>query len=61
MTEATTPPRVVVLVGRERDAEALGAVARALDDGGTRAAVFVGDVTEPAARAALDEMLAELF
>jgi NAD(P)-dependent dehydrogenase (short-subunit alcohol dehydrogenase family) len=52
---------VVVLVGREPDADALGAIARDLDDQGTRAAVFLGDVTDPATRAALQEMLAELY
>jgi hypothetical protein len=50
---------VVVLVGS--DAEALGTVARELEDAGRRAAVFVGDVTDPAGRAALQEMLDELF
>jgi NAD(P)-dependent dehydrogenase (short-subunit alcohol dehydrogenase family) len=53
--------RVVVLVGREHDADALGAVARDLEDAGRRAAVFLGDVTDPAALAALHEMLDELF
>jgi hypothetical protein len=50
---------VVVLVGD--DAEALGVVARELEAAGRRTAVFVGDVTAPAERAALDEMLDELF
>jgi hypothetical protein len=52
---------VVVLVGRDVDAAALGAVARELADAGRRAAVFVGDVTDPDGRAALDELLAELY
>jgi hypothetical protein len=52
---------VVVLVGRDVDAAVLGAVARELADAGRRAAVFVGDVTDPDGRAALDEMLAELY
>jgi hypothetical protein len=54
-----TPERVVVLVGS--DAEGLGAVARTLEAAGTRAAVFVGDVGDTAGRAALLEMLDELF
>lgn len=61
MNERRASEPVVVLVGREPDADALGAVARDLDDQGTRAAVFLGDVTDPATRAALQEMLAELF
>ena len=52
---------VVVLVGDEHTAPALGDTARALAADGTRAAVFVGDVTTPAGRAALDEFLHELF
>jgi NAD(P)-dependent dehydrogenase (short-subunit alcohol dehydrogenase family) len=55
------PDRVVVLVGREPDAEALGTVARELEDVGRRTAVFLGDVTDPAVLAALHEMLDELF
>jgi NAD(P)-dependent dehydrogenase (short-subunit alcohol dehydrogenase family) len=58
VTERSREP-VVVLAGP--DAEALGMVARELEDAGRRAAVFVGDVTDPAARAALHEMLNELF
>jgi hypothetical protein len=50
---------VVILVGT--DAAALGEVARGLESAGTRAAVFVGDVTEPAGRAALQEFVDELF
>jgi uroporphyrinogen-III synthase len=53
--------RVVVLVGRDADADALGRTARELDDAGTRAAVFLGDVADPTVRAALHEMLDELF
>jgi short-subunit dehydrogenase len=56
---APDPKPVVVLVGR--DADALGLVARELEDAGTRTAVFVGDVSDPSARAALHEMVAELF
>jgi hypothetical protein len=50
---------VVVLVGT--DAAALGAAARDLESDGTRAAVFVGDLTTPDGRAALHEFVAELF
>ncbi|MFI5054408.1 MAG: hypothetical protein ACHQDE_08615 [Acidimicrobiia bacterium] len=60
MTERSTDA-VVVLVGRDTDADALGTVARELEEAGRRAAVFVGDVTDPAGRAALQEMLHELF
>lgn len=52
---------VVVLVGREGDAAALGETADALASDDTRAAVFVGDVTTPEGRAALQEFVAELF
>jgi len=52
---------VVVLVGTEADAAALGETARALETAETRAAVFVGDVTTPEGRAALDEFVRELF
>ena len=52
---------VVVLVGSDADAEGLGAAARALESGDTRAAVFVGDVTSTDGRAALQELVAELF
>ena len=51
--------RVVVLVGT--DADALGHVAREHDDAGDRAAVFVDDVSSPEGRAALREMIDELF
>ena len=50
---------VVVLVGT--DAGALGAAALELESDGTRAAVFVGDVTTPEGRTALQELVAELF
>ena len=53
--------KVVVLVGTEGDAAALGETARALGSNDTRAAVFVGDVTTPEGRAALQEFVAELF
>jgi hypothetical protein len=52
---------VVVLVGCDADADGLGATARALQSDDTRAAVFVGDVTTPDGRAALEEFVAELF
>jgi hypothetical protein len=52
---------VVVLVGRDGDAAALGETARALESDDTRAAVFIGDVTTPEGRAALEEFVAELF
>ena len=52
---------VVVLVGTESDAAALGEAAAALTDDDTRAAVFVGDVTTSEGRAALEEFVAELF
>ena len=52
---------VVVLVGTDDDAAALGETARALESDDTRAAVFVGDVTTPEGRAALQEFVKELF
>jgi hypothetical protein len=52
---------VVVLVGDEDHAAALGETARALETDHTRAAVFVGDVTTPEGRAALHELVDELF
>lgn len=55
----TTPKPVVVLVGG--DAEALGLIAGDVEARGARAAVFVGDVTNDAERAAFLEMLDELF
>jgi hypothetical protein len=55
------PRPVVVLVGRATDAEALGLTARELEDAGARPAVFLGDLADASARAALHEMLGELF
>jgi hypothetical protein len=52
---------VVVLVGTDDTAAALGESARALESDDTRAAVFVGDVTTPEGRAALQEFVDELF
>jgi hypothetical protein len=52
---------VVVLTGAEAEAESLGLTARALEDAGHRTVVFVGDVTTDAGRAALLELLGELF
>ncbi len=57
----TADSRVVVLTGNESEAEALGTTARALEADGHRTVVFVGDVTTDAGRAALRELLAELF
>ncbi|HEX9466891.1 MAG TPA: hypothetical protein VGA11_00640 [Acidimicrobiia bacterium] len=59
MSEVPRANRVVVLVGT--DADALGEVARELEDAGDRAAVFVDDVSSPAGRVALREMIDELF
>jgi len=53
--------RVVVLTGSDAEAEALGVTARVLEGDGHRTVVFVGDVTTDAGRAALRELLAELF
>jgi hypothetical protein len=52
---------VVVLVGCEGDADALGTAARDLASADTRVAVFLGDVTTSEGRAALDEFVRELF
>jgi hypothetical protein len=52
---------VVVLVATDDTAAAVGVAARALETDDTRAAVFVGDVTTPEGRAALQEFVAELF
>jgi hypothetical protein len=52
---------VVVLVGTDDTAAGLGETARALESADTRAAVFVGDVTTPEGRAALQEFVMELF
>ena len=52
---------VVVLVGTDDDAIALGETARTLESEATRAAVFVGDVTTSEGRAALEEFVKELF
>ena len=49
----------VVLVGR--DAGALGVLARALLDAGARVAVMRGDLGDADTRAALAEMVHELF
>ena len=50
-----------MLTGSEAEADALGATARELEADGHRTVVFVGDVTTAAGRAALRELLAELF
>ena len=49
----------VVLVGT--DAAALGGVVDQVQALGGRAAVLVGDLTDPVTRATLSELLAELF
>ena len=59
MTAGAMPARIIVLVGT--DAAALGEVARGLESADTRAAVFVGDVSDAAGRAALQEFVEELF
>ena len=59
VTSGSSSGRVIVLVGT--DAAALGEVAAGLEASGARAAVFVGDVTEPDGRATLEEFVAELF
>jgi hypothetical protein len=55
------PDNVVVLTGTDDEAAALGATARDLEATGHRTVVFVGDLTTDSARAALQELLAELF
>jgi NAD(P)-dependent dehydrogenase (short-subunit alcohol dehydrogenase family) len=52
---------VVVLVARDDPDGVAGALARAVTDAGGRAAVFAGSLTDPDDRAALAEMLAELY
>ena len=54
----TTPP-AIVLVGT--DGDALGRLAGELEAEGRRVAVFVGDPAAEEDRAALREMLAELY
>ena len=54
-----TAPPAIVLVGT--DGDALGLAARELEANGRRIAVFVGDPAADADRAALHEMLAELY
>jgi NAD(P)-dependent dehydrogenase (short-subunit alcohol dehydrogenase family) len=49
----------VVIAGA--DADAAGALATQVDAAGGRAAIFTGDLTRDADRAALAELLAELF
>ena len=57
----TGADQVVVLTGTDDRAEALGATARALEASGHRTVVFLGDLTTDGGRAALRELLAELF
>jgi hypothetical protein len=52
---------IVVLVGTDGNAAALGETARALESDDTRAAVFVGDASTPEGRAALEAFVHELF
>ena len=52
---------VVVLVGSAAAAAGLGESARAIESADTRTAVFIGDVTTPDGRAALEAFVAELF
>lgn len=61
MSDRGKADKVVVLTGTEEQAEALGATARGLETAGHRTVVFVGDVTTDLGRAALLELLAELF
>lgn len=61
MGERGERDKVVVLTGTEQEAEALGATARVLEAAGHRTVVVVGDVTTDSGRAALLELLAELF
>jgi NAD(P)-dependent dehydrogenase (short-subunit alcohol dehydrogenase family) len=49
----------VVIAGADPDAA--GALASQVEDAGGRAVVFMGDLTRDADRAALSELLAELF
>jgi NAD(P)-dependent dehydrogenase (short-subunit alcohol dehydrogenase family) len=49
----------VVIAGA--DAEAAGALSAQVDAAGGRVAIFTGDLTRDADRAALAELLAELF
>jgi hypothetical protein len=58
---ATPRDKVVVLTGSESEAESLGATARVLEAAGHRTVVFVGDLASAEGRAALQELLAELF
>lgn len=57
--ESARPARVVILVGT--DADSLGKVAHELEAAGDHAAVFIDDMSSPEARAALREMIDELF
>jgi NADP-dependent 3-hydroxy acid dehydrogenase YdfG len=57
--ELASTGAAVVLVGT--DADVLGATAAAIHSAGGRAAVFLESLRDPAARAALVEMVEELF
>jgi hypothetical protein len=54
-----TRPPAIVLVGT--DGDALGRVAHDLETDGRRVTVFIGDPAQDDDRAALEEMLAELY
>jgi hypothetical protein len=54
-----TAAPAIVLVGT--DGDALGSLAKELEADGRRVAVFVGDPAADADRAALQEMLVELY
>jgi hypothetical protein len=54
-----TAPPAIVLVGQ--DGDALGRLAEELETEGRRVAVFIGDPATDEDRAALREMLTELF
>lgn len=58
---ATPRDKVVVLTGNASEAESLGATARVLEESGHRTVVFVGDLASVEGRAALQELLVELF
>ncbi len=59
MIERVDVEAVAVFVGA--DAAEVGAAVRAATDRGERAAAFIGSTEDPGVRAALDEMLGELY
>jgi hypothetical protein len=52
-----TPPLAIVVADSP---DAAAAVVAAVESAGARAAVFVGDLATPTARAALEELVSEL-